>query len=95
MNKAIIAGLVGSRDGLASERAYTFRILPKGVARGLADTIFFRHAAGVLQAAAIVGGLAMTTSGYMVGLARRRLSAREAIAFEAPPIQEYAGDTVS
>jgi glucosyl-dolichyl phosphate glucuronosyltransferase len=65
--KAIIARLVGTRDGLASERAYTFRTLPAGVARGFGDALMRREAGGLGRAGSIIGGLALTTAGYVVG----------------------------
>jgi glucosyl-dolichyl phosphate glucuronosyltransferase len=66
-SKAQVAQLAGARDGLSSERAYTFSVLPKGVARNLAQTFTHRDIYGLTRAAAIVVGLAITTSGYVVG----------------------------
>jgi len=67
LSKALVSQFVGPGDGLASERAYTFRILPEGVFRGVAD--FFRHGewSGLGRAAAIIGGLMITAWGYLVG----------------------------
>ena len=69
LSKARVAALAGSRDGLASERAYTLRTLPAGVGRGLADAARGDRF-GLTRAAAIVGGLAVTTAGYVVGSVR-------------------------
>jgi glucosyl-dolichyl phosphate glucuronosyltransferase len=66
-SKAVVTWLAGSKDGLASERAYTFRTLPRGVVRGLADAMIRRDKAGLTRAGAIVAGLAVTTAGYLVG----------------------------
>lgn len=66
LSKALISQLVGARDGLASERTYTFRTLPQGVVRGLADTVFGRDVRGIARASAIVFGLAATTVGYLL-----------------------------
>lgn len=65
--KAVIARHVGARDSLASERAYTLRVLPQGVKRGLIDTLFHHDPTGLARAGAIVVGLAVTTAGYLVG----------------------------
>jgi hypothetical protein len=65
--KAVIARHVGVRDSLASERAYTLRVLPQGVKRGLIDTLFHHDPTGLARAGAIVVGLAVTTAGYLVG----------------------------
>lgn len=66
LSKAVVARNVGAGDGLASERAYTTRVLPGGVVRGLAaglrgDPVGFR------RAGAIVAGLAFTSLGYLRG----------------------------
>jgi glucosyl-dolichyl phosphate glucuronosyltransferase len=66
LSKALISRMVGARDGLASERTYTFRTLPQGVARGLADAFRGRDLNGVARAGAIVAGLAATVAGYLV-----------------------------
>jgi GT2 family glycosyltransferase len=72
-SKAVVSWLVGTGDGLASERRYTFRTLPSGVARGIAQTAK-GDTAGVARAAAIVAGLGITVCGYVMG----RLSVAEA-----------------
>jgi glucosyl-dolichyl phosphate glucuronosyltransferase len=69
--KATVSRFVGARDGLSSEWTYTFKTLPSGVARGLADAASGRDLGGFGRAAAIVAGLAVTTAGYISG----RLSA--------------------
>jgi glucosyl-dolichyl phosphate glucuronosyltransferase len=65
LSKALISRMVGARDGLASERTYTFRTLPQGVLRGLADAFMGRDPNGVAKAGAIVAGLTATTAGYV------------------------------
>jgi GT2 family glycosyltransferase len=73
LSKAQVAGFVGVHDGLASERNYTLRTMPVGVLRGLGDVIRHGDLAGVGRAGAIVAGLLITTTGYVVGtLARRK-----------------------
>jgi len=66
ISKALVSRFVGSQDALSSERAYTMRTLPLGVARGLAAALQ-RDLAGPARAAAIVAGLAFTTAGYLRG----------------------------
>ncbi len=67
LSKAVVAQYVGARDGLASERSYTLRTLPKGVLRGLMDAFFHLDLAGFLRAGAIISGFMITTVGYLVG----------------------------
>ena len=73
LSKAMVAGLVGAGDGLSSERTYTLRTLPKGVARGIAETIRQGNLAGLTRAGAIAGGLALTAGGYLVGTTAGKL----------------------
>jgi GT2 family glycosyltransferase len=70
-SKAIMAKLVGYRDGLASERSYTLHVLPLGVVQGLTD-VLRGDLAGLGRAAAIAAGLAITTIGYIMGLTVNR-----------------------
>jgi glycosyltransferase involved in cell wall biosynthesis len=72
LSKATISRLVGSRPGLASERRYTTRVLPRAALRALGDAVRRREAARAAQAPAIAVGLGMTAAGYAVG----RLGAR-------------------
>jgi glycosyltransferase involved in cell wall biosynthesis len=65
--KAVVSRYVGAKDSLASERTYTLRTLPQGVAHGIADALFHHDLAGLARAGAIVVGLAMTTIGYLIG----------------------------
>lgn len=69
-SKAVVARLVGSDAGLATERTYTRRTLPAGVRRDLRQ---LRHGdpAGLLRSAAIVVGLLVTAAGYVSAHARR------------------------
>ncbi len=72
-SKAVVSWLVGSDEGLASERSYTVRTLPLGIARGLADTVR-GDVGGLARAGAIVAGLGITMAGYVRG----KLSVRDA-----------------
>lgn len=69
LSKAIVSRYVGAKDGLSSEKAYTRRTLPRGILRGVGDALLRRDASGLLRAGAILAGLAMTVTGYMVGTA--------------------------
>lgn len=73
LSKATVAQLAGAGDGLSSEWAYTLRTLPLGVLHGLRDTVTRRDPWGLARAAAIIGGLAITTAGYLVGRVRQRI----------------------
>jgi len=66
-SKAVVTRYVGAKDSLASERSYTLRTLPQGILRGLTDGLFHHDLAGLARAGAIVVGLAITTTGYLVG----------------------------
>ncbi len=63
-SKALVSRVVGSSDGLSSERTYTAHTLPRGVIGGLRDASR-GDVAGLARAAAIVAGLATTTVGYV------------------------------
>ncbi|MEU6842066.1 glycosyltransferase family 2 protein [Streptomyces sp. NPDC046716] len=71
LSKALVARSVGAQRGLESERAYTSRVLPAGVARGLRDAALGR-AGGARRAGAIVAGVAAATGGYVLGSLRAR-----------------------
>ena len=75
LSKAQVTDLVGSRDGLASERSYTMRTLPKGVLKGVRDSLRQRKLDGFRRAAAILAGLVITTFGYLVGRISKSLVA--------------------
>ncbi|MEW2254474.1 glycosyltransferase family 2 protein [Streptomyces sp. NPDC047869] len=69
LSKALVARSVGAGEGLASERRYTTRVLPGGVARGLRDALLARPG-GAGRAGAIVAGVLTAAGGYAVGSAR-------------------------
>jgi glycosyltransferase involved in cell wall biosynthesis len=75
LSKARVARLVGSRDGLASERSYTLFTLPTGVLAGLRDTVVRGDRSGLARAGAIVAGFAFTTAGYVMETLSEILSA--------------------
>jgi glycosyltransferase involved in cell wall biosynthesis len=76
LSKALVSEFVGARDGLASERTYTLQILPRGVARGLADSLT-GDLGGLGRAGAIVAGLSVTSAGYAVGKASKIIAVRK------------------
>ncbi len=63
-SKAVLGRLVGTQQGLASERTYATRTLPLGVLRHLA-AVLRGDVFGVARAAAIVVGLGTTAVGYV------------------------------
>jgi glycosyltransferase involved in cell wall biosynthesis len=75
-SKAVLTRVAGSRDSLAAERSYTYRVLPGGVLRGL-FSLFRGDWHGPMRAAAIVAGLAITGSGYISGRFAPRLAATD------------------
>jgi GT2 family glycosyltransferase len=87
ISKAQVSASTGPRDGLASERAYVLRTLPAGAARGLADALR-GDASGLVRSAAIVAGLAVTTTGYLAGAARTRRGRRIPVATGALRVLE-------
>ncbi len=65
-SKALVSRFVGAKDGLSSERAYTFSVLPAAVLRGLREALR-GDLAGLSRAAVIVSGFVITGIGYIVG----------------------------
>ncbi|MEM7322778.1 MAG: glycosyltransferase family 2 protein [Actinomycetota bacterium] len=63
-SKAYVVGLVGSDDGLSSERSYATSVLPKAFFAALASTVR-SPIAGPQRALAIGGGLLATAGGYV------------------------------
>jgi glycosyltransferase involved in cell wall biosynthesis len=72
VSKARLARLVGAEQGLSSERDYVRRTLSSGLRRELRSAIREREMAGLMRAAAIAAGLAVTSAGYAVGAWRTR-----------------------
>ncbi len=87
LSKASLAALVRSSAALSTEQAYTLRVLPRGVGRGLGLALR-GQASGLASAVAILVGFTCTVAGYGVGRARLawRLP-RTAPAAEAAPGQ--------
>ncbi len=66
ISKSYITHIAGKEDGLSSERSYTFRVLPAGVFKGLADGIRGDFS-GFARSFCIVMGLSATVLGYVAG----------------------------
>jgi len=67
LSKALVTKYVGSRDGLATERSYVMRTLPRGIVRSIRRALLHADAAAAMQAVAIVIGLVVTGAGYLGG----------------------------
>lgn len=63
-SKALLVGLRGQSSGLASERKYVTRVLPRGVLRELRAAVRGDHHA-LRRAGAICAGLAITAATYV------------------------------
>ncbi|MCX5556488.1 glycosyltransferase family 2 protein [Streptomyces sp. NBC_00038] len=86
LSKALVARSVGADKGLESERRYTTRVLPAGVARGLRDAVLARPG-GAGRAGAIVAGVLTAAGGYALGSirARRGGATFSVVEIEGPP----------
>jgi hypothetical protein len=71
LSKALVTASVGVGDGLAAERRYTTRTLPRAVRRATAD-LLRGDLSGAGRAGAVVTGLGATAAGYAVGTVKRR-----------------------
>jgi cellulose synthase/poly-beta-1,6-N-acetylglucosamine synthase-like glycosyltransferase len=67
VSKSRLTRMTGSRQGLASERHYVVRSLPKAVAVSLGQFVTLRDAWAAARAAVILLGLTATTIGYACG----------------------------
>jgi cellulose synthase/poly-beta-1,6-N-acetylglucosamine synthase-like glycosyltransferase len=85
--KSLVSRFVGSVAGLANERSYTLKVLPKGVLKGVADTLR-GDASGLLRSGAIIAGLTFTITGYVVGTLRGALASQDAAQKAVTPVVE-------
>ncbi len=69
-SKAVLSWLVGSADGLSSERRYTARTLPAAFVRELRAFGLARDPAHLARASVLVAGLSATTVGYLAARVR-------------------------
>jgi GT2 family glycosyltransferase len=72
-SKAYVVGLVGSEDGLSSERSYVTSVLPRAFLSAAAG-LPRRPVGALYRMAALVGGLAATGGGFVEMKVRSRLS---------------------
>jgi glycosyltransferase involved in cell wall biosynthesis len=84
-SKAQVTRLAGASAGLASERRYTARVLPRGALDRVRLAIRERRAAPVQAALAIVAGLGITTAGYVAGMVENRRAAASPGAVDPAP----------
>ncbi len=93
LSKAAVSSAVGLGDGLAAERAYTLRALPKGIMNGVRDAVLGRDSAGLARAAAIVLGLSATVAGFVRGsIARSSRPMVVTVKEEGIPVLAADGD---
>ncbi|NJN67219.1 MAG: glycosyltransferase family 2 protein [Chloroflexaceae bacterium] len=64
LSKALLSRFVGYGDGLKMEWSYVLKTLPRGILRGVLDTIRQGNLDGVARALAIVAGLFATVAGF-------------------------------
>lgn len=89
ISKAKITANVGTRDGLSTERAFTARTLPLGVAKGIAD-LFRGDPGGLGRAGAIIFGLGACATGYLrASLDRVLRGSRSATAVATPAVAAW------
>jgi hypothetical protein len=62
-----VSALASSKSALSTEWTYVLRTLPRGVLRGLGDTVLRFDVSGFGRAFAIVTGLACAVAGFAVG----------------------------
>lgn len=87
ISKTQISRLVGTQDGLASERAYATRALPRAVLRELRQAVRRHDRSGITRAATIVTGVVTTAGGYAAARvpgAQRLLPSRATAAPQSP-----------
>lgn len=77
LSKALVSSAVGAKDGLATERAYTLQVLPKGVMRNAKRAFLERDPMGLARAGNILLGLSATAAGYLKGTVLATLSKAE------------------
>jgi GT2 family glycosyltransferase len=71
-SKALLSGVVGPQDSLASERTYVTGVLPRAVGAGLRKTLRTGKLSGVGSSLAILAGLGAAGLGYLSERARNR-----------------------
>ena len=73
LSKAVVTELAGADAGLSSERSYVTRTIPRGVVRDARAAVRGPdRRAGLVRLAALVGGTAVTSAGFVRGTVARR-----------------------
>jgi len=67
VSKARMSNLVGTGDGLASERTYTVQTLPRGLVREVGRAVAEGDAGALRRAGGIIVGFCTTAAGYLRG----------------------------
>jgi glycosyltransferase involved in cell wall biosynthesis len=75
LSKALVVRAAGVRQGLATERSYTARVLTSGFCSSLLAALTLRDRSGLPRAAAIAAGLAAAAAGFCAGQLQRSLGA--------------------
>jgi GT2 family glycosyltransferase len=75
ISKHRVAMMFETRGTLSTEVNYVLKTLPRGVLRGVEDTVLRGDVFGLARAGAIVLGLAATTTGYAVSKIQKALQA--------------------
>jgi GT2 family glycosyltransferase len=83
--KVELARLNNGKESLGSERDYLRRTLPRGVARGVADTVRGRGLANAARAGAILVGMAVAATGGAVETVHGRRAGKTAPATPETP----------
>ncbi len=73
LSKSVLTRRVGSQVGLSSERRYTLHTLPAAAWQGLVDALH-GDVSGLGRSIAVVAGLGITTTGYLVGLLGQKVA---------------------
>jgi glycosyltransferase involved in cell wall biosynthesis len=84
LSKAMVVRLAGPDRALASERAFVRSAITRGIWRSLADAARGKLA-GALAALALVVAVAVTATGYLVGMVTRRGGSADSAAISNAP----------
>jgi glycosyltransferase involved in cell wall biosynthesis len=76
LSKALVSRFTGARSGLNSEWKHVLKVLPLGVLKGFQDAVLHGDVFGFARAGAIIIGLSFTIFGFVIGLMREHLNAR-------------------
>lgn len=74
LSKAQVSMSVGTKDSLATERAYTFKVLPLGIVRNLKQAGLERDPMKLARAGNILIGFGATVAGYVKGAVSAKMN---------------------